>query len=72
VLLEPSKDLSYYKAQWEEALKVKGAWILVNSFNQWHAGTEIEPSLEYGDAALKLTRDYSLRYRGVAGQPAAQ
>jgi len=30
--------------------------VLVNSFNQWHDGTEVEPSQHYGDQYLKLIR----------------
>jgi hypothetical protein len=31
--------------------------MLITSFNEWHEGTEIEPSTEFGDQYLKLTRE---------------
>jgi hypothetical protein len=31
--------------------------LLINSFNEWHEGTEIEPSMEWNDAYLSLTRE---------------
>jgi hypothetical protein len=33
--------------------------ITITSFNEWHEGTEIEPSLEYGDNYLLLAKKYS-------------
>jgi hypothetical protein len=36
----------------EAALAAKPEWLLVTSWNEWHEGTEIEPSLEHGDRAL--------------------
>ena len=32
-------------------------FLLVTSFNEWHEGTEVEPSTEFGDAYLRLTRE---------------
>ena len=34
-----------------------GYVLLVTSFNEWHEGTELEPSTEYGEMYLNLTRD---------------
>ncbi len=32
--------------------------------NQWHNGTEIEPSVEMGDVYLKLTAEQSALFKG--------
>jgi len=37
-------------------------WVLITSFNEWHEGSEIEPSLEDGDRYLKLTKQYGPRF----------
>lgn len=52
-----------YRAQWEEAISAAPDWVLVTSFNEWHEGTEIEPSLEQGDTYLRLTRLYADHFR---------
>ena len=52
-----------YATLWKQAIKDKPDWILINSFNQWHAGNEIEPSVEMGDRYLKLTRMYADRFK---------
>jgi glycoprotein endo-alpha-1,2-mannosidase len=59
----------FYRAQWQEALKQPSAWILINSFNQWHAGNEIEPSTELGGTYLQITKEMAAL---AHGQPAAQ
>ncbi len=52
-----------YRAQWEEAIKADPHWILITSFNEWHEGSEIEPSLEYKHEYLELTGRYAERFK---------
>jgi len=52
-----------YRAQWEEAIKAAPHWILVTSFNEWHEGSEIEPSLEYKQQYIELTAKYSTQFK---------
>ena len=40
-------------------------WILIDSFNQWETGSEIEPSVEFGDLYLKLTAEYAARFKAT-------
>jgi glycoprotein endo-alpha-1,2-mannosidase len=51
-----------YRCQWEEAMKADPHWILITSFNEWHEGSEIEPSLEYGRRYLDLTAKYAKNF----------
>jgi len=62
------QDGKLYSSLWEEALREGPDWILVNSFNQWHSGTEIEPSVELGDKYLKLTQEYATRFKSKANR----
>src|SRR5947209_7994827 len=57
-----------YRALWEQAIADDPDWILISSFNQWHNGTEIEPSVEMGDRYLTLTRELSTRFKKRSGQ----
>ena len=54
-----------YRVLWEEAIAADPDWILVTSFNEWHEGSEIEPSLEHGDRELKATAAFAARFRAL-------
>jgi hypothetical protein len=55
-------DGATYRAMWQQAITVNPDWVLVTSFNEWHEGSEIEPSLVDGDSYLKLTKEYAPRF----------
>jgi len=48
-----------YKAFWENTIEANPDWILITSWNEWHEGSEIEPSLEYESKYLKITKEYA-------------
>ena len=56
-------DGELYRVQWEEAIKADPHWVLITSFNEWHEGSDIEPSLEYKQRYLDLTGEYSKRFK---------
>jgi glycoprotein endo-alpha-1,2-mannosidase len=49
---------SVYDRSWSVAKKANPDWTLICTFNEWHEGTEIEPSLENGTYFIDATRDY--------------
>jgi hypothetical protein len=56
----------YYRDYWRMASQFvddRQRMFFVTSFNEWHEGTEIEPSVEYGDAYLGLSRDLGASLR---------
>jgi hypothetical protein len=48
-----------YSVLWEEAIRAQPDWVLITSWNEWHEGSEIEPSWEDADQYLKLTAKYA-------------
>ena len=56
----------FYRDYWTVASDFVGPdqpFLLVTSFNEWHEGTELEPSSEYGDMYLTLTRELAAGIR---------
>lgn len=58
------KEGQVYRALWEEAIKAKPDWVLITSWNEWHEGSEIEPSLEFGEQYLSLTGEFAKQFWG--------
>jgi len=51
-----------YQILWQEAIRAKPDWVLIASWNEWHEGSEIEPSREYGERFLQITAEFSKRF----------
>jgi hypothetical protein len=47
------------KILFTEAVAANPDWILITSWNEWHEGSEIEPSLENGGSALKTVAEFA-------------
>ena len=60
----------YYRQCWQAALDSRPDWVIVNSFNEWMEGTQIEPGRAYGTAYLDQTREWAAQFK-QATWPAA-
>jgi hypothetical protein len=58
-----------YRRQWQAVQELNPDWVLITSFNEWHEGSEIEPSVEHGDLYLKLTAEYAPRFHRLPERP---
>ncbi len=56
-------DGATYRVLWEAAIAADPDWVLITSWNEWHEGSEIEPSFEDGDRYIKLTGPYAKRFK---------
>ncbi len=59
-----------YRVLWEAAIAANPDWVLITSWNEWHEGSEIEPSVEHGDRELKTTALLAPKFKRLpARQP---
>ena len=59
----------YYRGTWQTVIDRNAAGVILTSFNEFFEGSHIEPSEQYGDLYLRLTKELSDRYHSA--QPAA-
>jgi LysM repeat protein len=54
---------AYYRETWQAAMDSQPDLIVITSFNEWLEGTQIEPSVSYGNLYLDLTSELSSTYK---------
>jgi len=57
------QDGEAYRIQWQSAIEANPDWILLCSWNEWHEGSELEPSVEFGEKYLQLTAQFSQKFK---------
>ena len=53
---------SYYRTTWSAALASEPDWVVIDSFNTWLSGTQLEPGGTYGEFYLDLTAELVADY----------
>ncbi len=56
-------DGDTYDDLWDLCIDAEADWVLITSFNEWHEGTEIEPSEEYGDLFIHRTNYWANKFK---------
>lgn len=51
-----------YRILWEEAIAANPDWVLITSWNEWREGSEVEPSAQNGELALRQTGQFAPRF----------
>jgi glycoprotein endo-alpha-1,2-mannosidase len=64
-LVVDRQDGATYSLFWQIANASRPDGYAVTSFNEWHEGTEIEPSREYGNQYLNLTFEFVNQYSNI-------
>lgn len=59
----PPDDGRPYRDRWRRILMSMPRVVLITSWNEWHESTAIEPSLEWGDKWLQMTKLYAERLK---------
>ncbi|MGQ9553253.1 MAG: glycoside hydrolase family 99-like domain-containing protein [Anaerolineae bacterium] len=57
------EDGAFYRATFDSAIASAPDWLLVQTFNEWVEGSYIEPSVQYGDRYLQLTREFAASFK---------
>ena len=58
-----------YEDLWKKTIAAQPDWILITSWNEWHEGSEIEPSVENGDMYIEMTARFSRLFRSRYSPP---
>ncbi len=57
-----------YSRSWSSAVAAQPDWILITSWNEWHEGSEIEPSFEDGRVYLDMTAEQAPAFKSATGR----
>jgi hypothetical protein len=54
---------AFYEEQWLKFLRRPSNFVMVETWNEWHEGTDVAESKEYGRQYIDVTRKYSDRFK---------
>ena len=61
----------YYRAGWETAKGYSAQAVIITSWNEWYEGSQIEPSVSYGNLYLDITREKVNAFKNPPAPPPA-
>jgi hypothetical protein len=56
----------FYRDTWQAALDSGADWVVITSWNEWVEGSQIEPSVSYGNLYLDLTAELAAQFKAQA------
>ncbi len=63
--IRPRVDSASYKKDWGSLAEMPPGWVIIDGWNAFEEGSEIAPSVEYGNQFPFLTRINLLRFNGL-------
>jgi len=67
-LFQDRENGSFYRRSFQAALESDPDWIVISTWNEWWEQTAIEPSRQYGDEYLRITREFALNWKRERGR----
>lgn len=58
-LVAERKGGAFYESQWLKLLRRPPNFVMIETWNEWHEGTDVAESREYGRQYIELTRKYA-------------
>lgn len=55
---------AFYQTTFDAAVQSDPDWIFISTWNEWWEHTYVEPSEQYGDQYLKITREFATKWKG--------
>ncbi|MBI5851207.1 MAG: hypothetical protein HZB39_09280 [Planctomycetes bacterium] len=66
--IRPREDGAFYRSSWHAAIASRPEFVVIETWNEMHEGTDVCRTVETGDAYLRMTRDAVERlHRGEPG-----
>jgi len=66
-IYRPRTNGEYFRQSFTGVTQSNADWAAITSFNEWVEGSQIEPSVTYGDQYLNLAAELANTYRTTAG-----
>jgi hypothetical protein len=62
---QPREEGDFYRDNWEIAIASGKPWVIIETWNEFHEGTDIADSREYGREYIEITRSYADRLKSL-------
>jgi hypothetical protein len=66
-IVERGANGERYEGSWKAAIASQPDWVLITSWNEWFEASSVQPSVAYGDLALRQTATQSELFRTHGG-----